>query len=115
MFQFENLHLYKRAVVFSKEIYITTMDWPKSEIFGLINQIRRAAVSVVLNIAEGSSRTKKDFSHFLDLARGSLFECVAALEIALQCKYIISSKYNSIYTECDELSRMISGLKKSLL
>lgn len=82
MFQFEKLILYDQAIEFTKYIYSFTKKWPKDEVFGLTNQIRRAAVSISLNIAEGSSRSKKDFSHFLDLSRGSCFECVAALKIA---------------------------------
>ncbi|KKU20752.1 MAG: S23 ribosomal protein [Candidatus Nomurabacteria bacterium GW2011_GWA1_46_11] len=115
MFQFEKLILYDQAVNFSKYIYTLTKKFPKDEIFGLTNQLRRAAVSISLNIAEGSSRGKKDFSHFLDLSRGSCFECVAALKIAKGCGYIIDDEYNQNYQKCEEISRMISGLKKSLL
>ncbi len=115
MFQFEKLILYDQAINFSKHVYSLTKKFPKDEIFGLTNQLRRAAVSVSLNIAEGSSRGKKDFSHFLDLSRGSCFECVAALKIAKECEYITDSEYNQSYQKCEEISRMISGLKKSLL
>lgn len=115
MFQFENLNLYKQSIDFSKSIYILTKRWPKDEQFGLSNQIRRAAVSISLNIAEGSSRTKKDFAHFLDLSRGSCFECIAALNIAKECDYITQKEYSECYDRCESISRMISGLKKSLL
>ena len=88
MFKFEELRVYQVALSLVDRIYDITQAWPKDEIFGLINQLRRAATSIVLNIAEGSSRSKKDFSHFLNMAKGSCFECVAILRIAKNRRYI---------------------------
>lgn len=68
MFKFEDLRVYKDSLDFVNDIYDLSSKRPRSEIFGLTNQVRRAAVSIALNIAEGTSRTKKDFRHFLDLA-----------------------------------------------
>ena len=82
--------------------------------FGLTNQFRRAAVSINLNIAEGTSRTKKDFGHFLDLARGSCYECVSILQIAKSSYYISESGYLKCYGDCEKISKMISALKNSL-
>lgn len=113
-FNFENLKVYQEGLLFVNLIYELTKNWPKDEMFGLISQLRRAAVSIVLNIAEGTSRTKKDFRHFLDLSRGSIFECVAILNIALNRKYITQSDYDSCYIFCNKLARMISGLKTSI-
>lgn len=94
MFKFEDLKVYQKGLGFVDDIYLITKPWPKSELFGLVSQLRRAAISIVLNIAEGSSRTNKDFSHFLSLSRGSCFECVAILTIAKnqhlnRCKRIL--------------------------
>lgn len=114
MFKFEELRVYQEALLFIENIYIISQKWPREEIFGLINQLRRAAVSIALNIAEGSSRTKKDFRHFLDLSRGSTYECVAILTIAKQRKYIADQEFNSMYETCNKLARMISALKTSL-
>jgi len=95
-------------------IYLVTNKWPKDEIFGLTNQLRRASVSIALNIAEGSGRTRKDFRHFLDLARSSCYECVAIVSIAKSRKYITDIEFDKIYEWCDKLARTISALKGSL-
>ena len=92
-------------------IYLILLRRRKSETFGLVSQIRRAATSTVLNIAEGSSRTNKDFSHFLSLARGSCFECVAILTISKNQKLISEKEFSQMYEQCLELARMLSSLR----
>jgi len=114
MFTFEQLRVYKEALEFVDTIYGVSNHWPKTEQFGLIDQIRRASTSIVLNIAEGSSRSKKDFSRLLDLSRGSCYEVVAILTIAKNRKYINEKEYLILYDRCEVLSRMISGLKRSI-
>lgn len=115
MFSFEKLNVYKEALGFINEIYTTTEKFPKGEMFGLTSQLQRAAVSISLNIAEGSSRTKKDFSHFLDISRGSCYECVAILSIANKRSYINKIQFDNLYDYCVRLSKMISGLKNSIV
>lgn len=115
MFNFEKLNVYQEAILFTNTIYSVTAKWPREEIFGLTSQFRRASVSIGLNIAEGTSRTKKDFRHFLDLSKGSIYECVAILAIAKQRNYISDAEYKNAYEEIEKLSRMISKLKSSLL
>lgn len=115
MFRFESLKVFDESIIFSTEIYKLTRDWPKSETYGLTDQIRRAAVSISLNIAEGSSRTKKDFGHFLDLSRGSCFECVAAMKIAKANNYLSVESYTKFYMKCEQISKMLSLLKNSVL
>lgn len=115
MFNFENLNVYKEALDFIDLIYLLTDKFPKQELYCLISQVRRAAISIALNIAEGTSRTKKDFRHFLDLAKGSCYECVAILTIAKKRGYINEKQYIESYMFCEKLSKMISALKKSLL
>ena len=114
MFKFEELRTYQEGLDFVHIIYELTSKWPKDEVFGLTNQLRRASVSIVLNIAEGSSRKKNDFLHFLDIARGSCYECVAVLTIAKRRKYITSQQFDTAYETCNKLARMISALKTSL-
>jgi four helix bundle protein len=114
MLNFEKLTVYQKALDFSSSIYTATQTWPKTELFGLISQIRRAAVSISLNIAEGSSRSKKEFLHFLDIARGSCYECIRLLTLALKTQLITQIQYNSFYEEIVILTKMISGLKSSL-
>lgn len=114
MFKFEELRVYQDGLRFVDLVYLLTGKWPKEEIFGLTSQFRRAAVSIVLNIAEGTSRTKKDFRHFLDLSRGSCYECVAIIKIAKERKYISLEEHGQLYEFCEKLSRTISALKTSI-
>lgn len=114
MFKFEQLKVYQDGLLFVKQVYLVTSKWPKAELYGLSDQLKRAAVSIVLNIAEGASRTGRDFSHFLSNARGSVYECVAVLTIARDQDYITTMQYNSLYNKCLELSKMITGLRKYL-
>ena len=114
MFNFENLNVYKKAIEFVKQVYLTTKGFPKEELFGLIGQLRRAAVSISLNIAEGSAQTKKGFKKFLDIARGSVFECVAILQISQELRYIDTQKLEQLRDDLVTISKMLSGLKRSL-
>ncbi len=114
MFKFEDLRVYQEGQILVDEIYLITESWPKGEIFGLTSQFRRAVVSIVLNIAEGSSRTKKDFKHFLDISIGSCYECVAVLAIAKKRGYISEEEDVAIYERCERLSKMLSALKNSI-
>ena len=75
MFNFEKLEVWQKAIDFADLVYSPTQSFPADERFGLTNQMRRAAVSISSNIAEGSSRTSKtDFARFLEIATGSVFE-----------------------------------------
>lgn len=114
MFKFEELRVYQEALLLIDVIYEITKNFPSNEMYGLINQLRRAAISIALNIAEGSSRTKKDFRHFLDMSRGSCYECVAILTIARNRKYLSLKEYKEAYEKCNKLARMISALKASI-
>lgn len=114
MFNFENLKVYQMSIDFVNYVYEVSKKFPKDELFGLTNQFRRASVSISLNIAEGSSRTEKDFKHFLSLSRGSCFECVAIATIAKKQNFLTNLEFNQIYQTCLSLSKMISKLKSSL-
>lgn len=114
MFGFEKLTVWQKALSFSKEIYIVTKGFPADEIFGVTSQIRRAAVSVVLNIAEGSGRkSKKEFKHFLSMSYGSLCETTTLLRLSLGLNYIDEVKYKALYSDADGIGRMITGLSNS--
>ena len=114
-FKFENLNVYQDALVLIEMIYFVTKKWPKEELFGLTSQIRRSVVSIALNIAEGTSRTKKDFRHFLDLARGSVYESVAILHIAEKQGYVTAQEFKKLSGLLVKISKMTSALKKSLV
>ncbi|MDD5457902.1 MAG: four helix bundle protein [Phycisphaerae bacterium] len=114
-FKFEELDVYQKAVSFAGQMYVQTKTFPKDELFGLISQLRRAAVSISLNIAEGSARSKKDFARFLDMSRGSVYECVTVLKICRDQKYIGEQQFEGYEDSLVIISKMLSGLKRSLL
>ncbi|MHC4905347.1 MAG: four helix bundle protein [Planctomycetota bacterium] len=113
-FQFENLNVYQKALDIIDEIYEHSSSFLKEEIFGLTSQFRRAGVSISLNIAEGTARSKKDFRRFLDIAQGSVLECVAIIEISKRRKFIEQAQVFRLRKAFTEISKMISGLKKSI-
>ena len=115
MFLFENLVVYKKSLSFVEFVYVLVKKWPKEELFSLTEQCKRAATSISLNIAEGNSRTSKDFRRFLDIARGSCFECLAIFSIAKNQHFIDDQQFRTLYIQLEELTKMIQGLKKSLL
>ena len=105
----------QEAIQFADLVYELTGNFPDEERFGLTNQMRRAAVSVSSNIAEGSSRVSRtDFARFVEIATGSLFEVVSQTTIALRRKIIAQSDYNEIYATAEKQSKMLSGLRRSL-
>ncbi len=113
--KFRKLTVWQRSIQFVSLIYKITSKFPKEERFGLIDQIRRAAVSVCLNIAEGSgSGTDAEFIRFLRMAQRSAYEVIAALEIAINLKYTDKDEVNGAIGEADQISAMLSGLIKSL-
>ncbi len=113
-FNFEGLTVYQRSLVFSQRIFEISRDWPKEYLFGLTDQLRRASLSIPLNIAEGSSRTKKDFRHFLIISRGSCFESIPLIKLAHSLKLLTSIEEQTLYNELNEIARMLSGLRSSL-
>ena len=116
MFNFEKLEVWQKAIDFADLIYSETRSFPSDERFGLTNQLRRAAVSISSNIAEGSSRSSKsDFARFVEIATGSVFEVVSQAFIAHRQSFLSEDQFRKIYTDAEELSRMLSGLRKSLL
>lgn len=112
---FKKLDIWSRSVDFVTEIYLLTQTYPKEEIFGLIAQTRRAAVSAPLNISEGSAKSSnKDFARFLEMAVGSLFELETALIVACNLNYINSEELLDKQMKVNELQRMINGFKDIL-
>ena len=114
-FKFEDLEVYKKTLLFIDFVYKITEAFPKEETYGLISQFRRAAVSIALNIAEGSGGSKKEFSRYLVIASNSLKECVVCISIAKNQNYITSEDQNKMRADLIEISKMISGLKRYLL
>jgi four helix bundle protein len=108
---FRDLLVWQRSMRFAQEIYGLTQGFPKSEIFGLTSQLRRSAVSVPSNIAEGQGRlSDKSFAVFLGHARGSLFEMETQIELACALGFIDNRKLDALLKECSEIARMLNGL-----
>ena len=96
-------------------VYSVTRGFPSDERFGLTNQMRRAAVSISSNIAEGSSRSSKpDYCRFIEIATGNVFEVVSQATIGRRQGWLSDSDYQTLYVAADEQSRMLSGLRRSL-
>ena len=116
MFNFEKLDVWQKAIDFADVIYSETRAFPAEERFGLTNQLRRAAVSISSNIAEGSSRSSKnDFARFTEIAAGSVFEVVSQAFIAQRQSFLGEDEFRKVYADAEELSRMLSGLRRSQL
>ena len=116
MFRFEKLQVWQESVQFANNIYVMTASFPSEERFGLTSQMRRAAVSISANVAEGSSRSSDtDFGRFVEIGYGSLMEVVSESHIALRQGMLQESDFRSLYAQADEVARMLSGLRSALL
>ncbi len=116
MFNFEKLDVWQEAIRFADLVYQCSGRFPAEERFGLTNQIRRAVVSVSSNIAEGSSRgSRPDFARFVEIAAGSLFEVVSQATVARRQGWLEQKDYEEVYVAAEKQSRMLSGLRKSLV
>jgi len=110
-----NLVAWQKAMDLVTEIYQATGSFPKEEMFGLTSQIRRAAVSVPSNIAEGAAdRTAQQFSNFLSNAIGSLNEIDTQLDLGYRLGYLKKENYDHLYEVMDECLALTYGLRKSL-
>jgi len=109
---FRDLLVWQRAKRLVKEVYRQTANVPRHELYGLASQLRRAAVSVPSNIAEGACRNSPgEFRQFIGTARGSLAELETQIEIAQDLGYFTEEVTNTLLTEVDEISRMLVGLR----
>ncbi|HEY5327409.1 MAG TPA: four helix bundle protein [Mucilaginibacter sp.] len=113
-FRFEDLQVWQKAIDLGEQINQLTKSFPKDEIYILTSQIKRAADSVVLNIAEGSTgQSKAVFKVFLSYSLRSAIEVVSCLFIAKRRCYIHDSQFNSLYNDYETLVKMITALKNS--
>ena len=115
MFNFEKLETWHEAIAFADLIYKLTRHFPDEERFGLTNQMRRAAVSISSNIAEGCSRgSKADFRRFIEIATGSAFELSSQSIIARNQGLLNEEAHQQIYRAALEIVRMLSALHATL-
>ncbi len=113
MFDFEKLDVYQKAKVFNKEILQFLRDGKAIDSY-LRDQLKRASISIVINIAEGSGKfSKADKRNFYTTSRGSVYECISLLEIISEEGFVDQIKFNEFYKKYEELSKMLLGLINS--
>lgn len=109
---FRDLDAYKEAKKLVKEVYRLLKGFPKEEQYALCDQLRRAAISVTSNIAEGSGRVSyKEKVHFLEISYGSLMEVLSQMDIAMDLGYITEEEFNNFEVMEDKVGSLISGLR----
>jgi len=114
--KFRELTVWQRAMTLVTRVYTLTRDFPSHELYGLTSQLRRAAISIPLNIAEGAgSSSPAEFARFLQIALKSTYETMTALEIAERLNYSNHDSISPLLDETDELAAMLVGLSKKVL
>jgi four helix bundle protein len=114
-FRFEKLTVWQEARKLKQKIYRATKSFPREEMFALTSQVRRAAISVSSNIAEGSGRNSdRDFAHFLEQAYGSLMETASLLFLAFDEMYLNESEVDGLLESADQLAGKLTALNRSL-
>ena len=112
---FRDLIVWDKSMELVKEVYRMTKSFPKEEIFGLTSQVRRAAVSIPSNIAEGHARlSRKEFQHFLGNARGSLAELQTQIIIGKELGFLSDKEMDDIIKKATDVARLLNGLLSSL-
>jgi len=115
MKDFKNLKIWQNGINLVVNIYESSQEFPREEIYGLTSQIRRSAISIPSNIAEGAGRgSDKEFKRFLDISLGSSFELETQLIIAQKLSFLSDIQFESLSNAVREEQKMISGLHKSL-
>ena len=111
---FKNLKIWILSMEIASDIHKITLEFPKNEVYGLISQMNRAAVSLPSNIAEGSNRENTHFKHFLNISLGSSFELQTQLLIAIQNKYLTEEKGLEVENKIIEFQKMTTGFISKL-
>jgi four helix bundle protein len=116
MFGFEKLDVWQKAIELTDIVYTSTRNFPSEERYGLVSQMRRSAVSIASNLAEGSGRgSNPDFARFIEISCASLMELITQTTIAKRQGLIPQPNYNEVYERSEQIARMLSGLRTSLL
>ncbi len=111
---YRDLRVWQGAMEVAVSVYRFTNSFPKSEMYGLTSQIRRSAVSIPSNIAEGHSRPSKEYARFLSIARGSLNELETQLELARRIGYLPENKFTKLAQELSIIGRQLNALLRSI-
>jgi four helix bundle protein len=113
---FKDLVVWQEAMKLVEIVYLKTKTFPKEELYGLTSQIRRAAISIPANIAEGNGRkSRKEYTHFLSIANGSLTELETHLLIAERLNFVTKETMEQFQAQLQLVGRLLSALRKSLL
>ncbi len=108
---FKDLIVWQKGIELVNEIYKVTKHFPKEELYGLISQIRRAAISVPTNVAEGWGRgTTKNYIQFLEISRGSLYELNTLIIISTNQEYLSSKKCSEIESTINDIGRILNAI-----
>lgn len=111
---YKNLKIWQIGIDIANDISDELIHFPVHERYDLSSQISKCSISISSNIAEGSSRTDKSFSHFIDISLGSSFELITQLIIAKHRKYISEEKFNTLEIKIEEFQRMTMGFQNGL-
>jgi four helix bundle protein len=108
---YKDLIVWQKSKKMAVDFYKNTNSFPREELYGLTSQIRRSAVSVPANIAEGYGRqSTKDYLRFLKISRGSLFELQTLIEISNELEFLVKEQFKKLYEQTLEIDRMLSSL-----
>lgn len=114
-FDFEKLDVWNQAVNFSTHVYRISGTFPKDELYGMTSQVRRAAVSISANIAEGAGRySNADFLRFLRISRGSLYEVMTLIKICSHLGLVTQSEFEQLYEDGNRFGKMVNGFCRTL-
>lgn len=114
-FSFEGLEVYEKARALVSDVYRIQNQFPKEERFGFGDQLRRAAVSITANLAEGSGRQSlKEKIHFIEISYGSLMEVFCELQTACDLGYMTEEQLDNLRPQFTDIAKMLSGLRSSL-
>ena len=111
---YKNLKIWQLGIVIANDISDILLEFLKHERYDLSSQLSRCSVSIPSNIAEGSARTDKSFSHFIDISLGSSFELITQLMVAKHRKYINEINYNQLESKIEEFQRMTMSFQNGL-
>jgi four helix bundle protein len=111
---YKDLIVYQKSYKLALEVYKVTKKFPSSEIYGLVSQMRRSAVSIPCNIAEGYRRGRKEYIQFLRIGQGSCSELETLLSLSKDLEFIDEAIFKSLYLLQEEVSRLLGGLINSL-
>jgi len=112
---YKDLIVWQKGMTLAEQVYLITAGYPKSELYSLTDQMRRAAVSIVSNIAEGKGReSKQEYLHFLAISQGSLTELETQILLSIRLRYLSEIDAETPLSLCDEIGRMLNTMRTKL-